>query len=1274
VRRHAKASTAGSTRQQATVALAALLALSAVLLSATPAFAATVTDRPLLFSFDATDTPAGHFVKPSKIAIDNSTGYVYVAEGNQPPGDAWTLNEAISKFNPDGTAADFSALGSPTIFGAPPFFNLPGVAVDNSGGPNQGRLYVSTKSFGVGGTNRLIAYSPSGEILWQIDPGIPPTDVAVDSTGHPYLGFASQIRKYANTGSPTHIASFPIGVEQGGFDIDASGNIYVANFGGVKKYVGGAFDSTLNPASSFDVYVDQSSATGHVFTANSATENFDEYDSSGALVGTFGAGIGEIAGSEGSGIGYSKSLDRVYVSDHGPEAVDAFGPAATGTVPDPTIEATTGIGVAIATLHGTVNPQSVANAYYFEWSRSQFGKFAESSRSPLQSLPEDGSPHAVSYEPNNLFGDSTYRVRVVALNTANGLRQVSGISEFKTLKAAASPVVTINAPGSIATTTAHITGTINPQEDSVLWGVLVSTDSACNSGFTGSPTRKLAGGGINTPVSVEADLKNLLPAQHYCVRIVAINSFGEVTSETKEFSTVAIPPSEVVTAFAAPRTDTTARINGLVNPEGEADFEYHFELSPDGTNWTTLPNRESTLDARMQIIVDEELTGLEPDTTYHYRLASAENDAGPAASTGVVKTFTTRKTAELEIKTPNAFGEAKRGIELVNTPDKGNQNVFAAGPILGTTPISPSGEEVLWTLFAGAPGAPNGAQAAFMAERSTTGWHSQSLAPPAAQQLGGGEFSYRLMALTPDFQTSIFSAALSNGAAAPEAPTLLRIRRSQEQELLKEYEEGPINGSYFENVDVTDDGAHVLFADLDTGQLEDIGSGSPEVVSLMPDETPTSCGFGFQEVDGFLGNHKWLPGYHMIATTDASRVYFELPPNGNCSGPRGLYVRNRDSEETTLIDQGTAGQPTEIIRATPDGRHAYFTTFNDLDPNDENIHADVYRWDEEAGESSCLTCVVADANVTGSFTLVSDDFSHIYFESKERLVPGLGTQGNINLYVLSDGAVRFIATPDTAALGRQGRSELSANGNVLVMAVEAELTADALAPKCIEPLSGNLFECHQLYRYDDRDGSLECLSCRHGAVTGHSNGATGVGTTFDFRVSGDGDTVAFATSETLLPLDVNRDSDLYEWRNGALRLITDGVSDAKFGLGAAGVAAIDSDGSDVFFLLVPQGRDLTGFEHDKLLNLYDARIGGGFEPPAAPVHCVEDSCQGPLQAAPNLDHSASATFDGRGNAAPVVRKRRPCARKQGKAKRRCVRKHKRHSRRARGNHSVGRAK
>ncbi len=181
-----------------------LLILVALLCSAAPAAAATVTDRPLLFGFDGHDATAGRFdpknsgsgLGLSTIAVDDSTGAVYVAHDHYP------TDGFVSKFNPDGTAANFAATGASSLWHVPghPFLNLLGIAVDNSGGPNQGRLYVSDGY-------ELNAFAPDGTRLWTIVPPFQASNVAVDTAGHvwltPYSGsLSSSIEEYDNTGTP----------------------------------------------------------------------------------------------------------------------------------------------------------------------------------------------------------------------------------------------------------------------------------------------------------------------------------------------------------------------------------------------------------------------------------------------------------------------------------------------------------------------------------------------------------------------------------------------------------------------------------------------------------------------------------------------------------------------------------------------------------------------------------------------------------------------------------------------------------------------------------------------------------------------------------------------------------------------------------------------------------------------------------------------------------------------------------------------------------------
>jgi hypothetical protein len=527
-----------------------------------------------------------------------------------------------------------------------------------------------------------------------------------------------------------------------------------------------------------------------------------------------------------------------------------------------------------------------------------------------------------------------------------------------------------------------------------------------------------------------------------------------------------------------------------------------------------------------------------------------------------------------------------------------------------------------------------------LAERISggTGWASLSVNPPAEEQIGGGEFLYFMRAATPNSRTFILATRTSTANSEPPPPFgIVRIRPgSPEEELMKN--EAAVGVSYEETVDLSDDGEHVVIVNPETRQLEEIGHpGTTEIISRAPDNSPSACGLS---VDGEDFGHsvQWHIGYHALATDDGSRVYFKMPPNGNCSAPPALYERNRETSKTTMIDPGAEQTPAEFIRASPDGREAYFVTRSNLDPADsvpsaQPLDADVYRWDERTGKSTCVTCVVPHANVVFS-TMVSDDLSHVYFQSREKLVAGAGRKGRTNVYVVSDGQIRFVASPGGEGwLQYRSRPWLSSNGNILLFRAPAgpSMTADEVAKECPFLESGAEFSpCEELYRYEDAGNSIECVSCRHEAETTNSVGAPEAPFT-SFGLSADGTTAAFATSEPLSAGDVNNDTDLYEWRSGTLHLISGGVGSFQSGSSAPQILALDADGSNILFGLVPPQGALTGFERDKVLNLYDARVGGGVIPPSQPQHCDGEFCQPSVQPPPPVPALSSESYAGAGN-------------------------------------------
>jgi hypothetical protein len=126
------------------------------------------------------------------------------------------------------------------------------------------------------------------------------------------------------------------------------------------------------------------------------------------------------------------------------------------------------------------------------------------------------------------------------------------------------------------------------------------------------------------------------------------------------------------------------------------------------------------------------------------------------------------------------------------------------------------------------------------------------------------------------------------------------------------------------------------------------------------------------------------------------------------------------------------------------------------------------------------------------------------------------------------------------------------------------------------------------------------------------------------NLSEDGRHVFFDSADDIIRADVNGKRDVYEYVDGSLHLVSTGTSrfDATF-------RDANPSGSDVLFStaekLVPQ-------DTDGHVDLYDARVGGGFPaPPPPPTPCENDACQGRALPQPAAPPAATVTFFGLGN-------------------------------------------
>jgi hypothetical protein len=253
-------------------------------------------------------------------------------------------------------------------------------------------------------------------------------------------------------------------------------------------------------------------------------------------------------------------------------------------------------------------------------------------------------------------------VEGVDVNWASGDVYVSrpGPGEVSVLNIGSAPDVTLQSTTDVTSASATVRASVDPNGARVLYAFEYRP--------VGEATWSSVGGRIprsDTPSQISEVLTGLSPGTDYEVRLTA-DGFGPpiVRDTTGDFSTVVLPPT-IVERPAAPVSATTALLQAQINPNSRATA-YRFEWGSD-TNYseTPVPVPDGALPAvDERLVVTELLTGLDPNTTYHFRVV-ADNGVG-GVQTGEDQTFTTKPDIDC-VRPPCPL---ERGYELVSPADK----------------------------------------------------------------------------------------------------------------------------------------------------------------------------------------------------------------------------------------------------------------------------------------------------------------------------------------------------------------------------------------------------------------------------------------------------------------------------------------------------------------------------------------------------------------------------------------------------------------------------
>jgi hypothetical protein len=247
------------------------------------------------------------------------------------------------------------------------------------------------------------------------------------------------------------------------------------------------------------------------------------------------------------------------------------------------------------------------------------------------------------FEIGGLTPASTYYFRVVASNTSG--RTEGAVQSFTTL-ATEKPAVETGYSPTVWQAAATFSGTVNPVFQSVtgceFQYVAEATYNA--TGFSGTPASLPCGpaagelGVGDSPVSVSAIASGLAANTSYYYRLVATNATGTTDGPARFLPTAETGGASAVSAYGA-------TISGTVNPgsgAAGAGTTYYFQYSTDTSYNAQVPLEAQATGASAGAVPEHaELTGLEPGTTYHYRIVGV-NIATSAYGEG--RTFTTPAT------------------------------------------------------------------------------------------------------------------------------------------------------------------------------------------------------------------------------------------------------------------------------------------------------------------------------------------------------------------------------------------------------------------------------------------------------------------------------------------------------------------------------------------------------------------------------------------------------------------------------------------------------
>ncbi len=982
-------------------------------------------------------------------------------------------------------------------------------------------------------------------------------------------------------------------------------------------------------------------------------------------------------------------------------------------------------GYTTAEVSGAVNPQDGYIFSFYEYSSSPSdpaswvpGYDLNTGAGFYLELGSGTDPVPFSGTLTGLKPGTTYAVRIFGTNFGD-LNVHSPELTFTTEGTSTPPEAIFDPVVPPTGTTAHFTGTVDTHapggplsaegNDAYRTKWHFECTPAC-------PSEETLAGVVEAEEgskTISIDALRLDGNTHYQVKLVVENAVATVEAE-RSFDVPLIKPT-VRTAPGGSDGKGGYTLQGIVNPNNSPVTTCEFKWGPNSSSYAfSAPCSPAPGAGPKAVTVEAHLTGLNPGVVYHYNLV-ATNGAGQAES-GDQEFIPTLDPAPScpneQIRRENnslALPECRAYEKITPEGKEGFDARFRSYS---------GGDRVSFISIAGnlaKSGQNRGSDNYYVASRAAAGWET-------IPNLNGASGTFKdapssvvtdaaVLAYSSDLLSSLWDIERIGDAGAahlylrnpdgtftvigptPDAPlSPMRLTSADLSHVVVwpnpagEFVLGTGEGVY----------EYVGTNDLEPSLVDVDNSGSPITACRVGLQTGTSRSFGkFLSKDGRVAvftviggcgganpptNEIWarVGGTTSIDVSASQCDRTAADPGGLCNGPVGSG-QCRQNSEVKGEEVGPGCRNVLFEGAAEDGSRIFFSTNQQLLNGDIDQTRDVYACDIPSGTPSpgpgkanhCSALRQISVAGTGAAEVenvlaTSADGSTVLFTAKGLLASNqdaLGEDaaaGGHNLYVWRqdpghpEGQTVFVGRVKSNDLGTGSlQSQITAAGRYLAFSTASQL------------VSTDTDEVRDVYRYDVESGALTRVSTNILGVGG--NGPFDAKISFPTEhhpttaISDDGQKIVFITTEALSPADGNAEPDVYLWTPSRVSLISPGsVGSAAVGVGFA----IDGAGQDIYF---ETAGSLTPADGDDLIDVYDARVGGGFSFAQA-ASCAGEACQASPSGAPSIPTPATARppADG-GNLKPktcpkgkVAKGSRCVKKKHKKHKKHHGKKHKKH--------------